>query len=249
MDTSVLREIGLTESEIKVYTTVLDLGDSSKGKIVNESGITGSKVYEVLERLRRKGLITTYLQNKIKHFKAAHPNQLLNYLDGKKQNIQKSESKVQDILPQLLAKFEDSKQDQQTELFFGLKGLEIIFREQLEMLNEGETNYVIGGTRGTDEVPVLAFFEKIHHMRADKKIKTRMLYNVKQKEMAEEQFSKYKYTKIKYISHTSPVAINIYKNKTVIIIFGETISSIMITSQEVAQSFKEHFDMLWHEGK
>ena len=65
----VLREIGLTESENKIYLALLDLGDSTRGDIVNKSGVAGSKVYDLLERLREKGLVSIYVKDKVKHFK------------------------------------------------------------------------------------------------------------------------------------------------------------------------------------
>ena len=84
-------------------------------------------------------------------------------------------------------------------------------------------------------------------MRQNKGIRTKMLFNIKQKDTYAKQFSSkvYKYTTTKYIEHASPVAINIYKDKTIIIIFGNKIISIYIKSQDIANSFLEYFDILW----
>lgn len=244
-----LREIGLTDSEIKVYLTLLELGDSTKGPITNSSQITGSKTYEILERLKHKGLISEYIKDKIKHYKASNPNQILRYLEEKQEKITDVEEKIKNILPTLLLKFQSSKKDQEVELFTGLKGLQAIFYEQIEIMNSGETNYVIGGTKGIDEEAVIAFFQKIHQLRAKKKIKTKMLYNKRQKTNTDELFNTYAYTTTKYIDHTSPVAINIYNDRTVIIIFGKQISAIHIKSEEVANSFLEYFHMLWTQAE
>jgi len=247
----ILTEIGLTGSEIKVYLALLDLGDSTRGSIVNKSGITGSKAYEVLERLQEKGLVTIYIKNKIKHFKPANPKQLLYYLENKKENLETVETELNNILPGLLKNFNSSKEDQEVELLTGLKGLEILFREQVDIMNSGETCYVIGGTKGVEEEAMLAFFQKIHHLRTAKQIKTKMLYNLRQKKETEQLFSSktYKGTQTRYIQHTSPVAINIYKNRTVIVLFGKKITSIHIRSQDVANSFMEYFNLLWKQGE
>ncbi len=245
----ILREIGLTDSEIRVYLGVLDLGDSTKGPITDRSQVTGSKTYEVLERLKQKGLITEYLKNKVKHYKAASPKQLLQYLEEKKQKIDSTESHIKTILPQLLGKYHASIKENEVELYTGLKGMQAIFYEQIDIMNPGETNYVIGGTAGIGEEAMMAFFQKIHKLRAEKKIKTRMLYNNRQKKETEKLFSRYKYTETRYIAHTSPVAINIYKDRTVIIIFGAEITAIHIRSQDVAGSFMEYFNMLWKQSE
>jgi len=254
MNEEIFKEIGLTLSERKVYLALLDSGDSTRGEIVNKSGIAGSKVYEVLEKLQNKGLVSIYIKNKIKHFKPTNPNQILNYLEEKKQEIIETEKQAKSILPFLLSKYNESKEDQEIELISGMKGLEVIFREQVEILKKEETCYVIGGTWGTGEIEeeiVQSFFEKIHMMREKKKIQTKMLFNLSQKETTEKLYSRKKYpaTTTRYLEHTSPVAINVYKNKTIIIIFGKKISSIYITSKDVANSFIEYFKLLWKQAK
>ncbi|MBU1198551.1 MAG: hypothetical protein KKF46_02510 [Nanoarchaeota archaeon] len=247
----VLAHIGLTSSESKVYLALLELGDSTRGDIVNKSGVAGSKVYELLEKLHEKGLVSVYIKDKIKHFKPIHPDQVMLYLENKKNELAILEKEAHNILPELLLKYNSSKEEQEVELLSGLKGLEIIFREQIRIMKKNETCYVIGGTKGSDETAIQAFFEKIHLLREKNKIKTKMLFNYRQKESTERLYSSKKYsgTETKYILHTSPVAINIFKNHTVIIIFGRKISAINIKSQDVAKSFIEYFQILWRTAK
>ncbi|MAF51286.1 MAG: hypothetical protein CMH64_04315 [Nanoarchaeota archaeon] len=251
MKEELLREIGLTQSEIKVYLSLLELGDSTRGDIVNESRIAGSKIYEILEKLQEKGFVSIYTKNKVKHFKPTNPQQIIYYLEEKKSQIEEVEKQTQQLLPSLLEKFSSSKEEEEVEVLSGIKGLEVLFREQVETLKRGETCYVIGGTRGYDEENVEAFFHKIQKMRQKKGIKTRMVFNIKQRESYAEQFSSkvYKFTEIRYMHHTSPVAINFYKDKTIIIIFGKKTTSIYINSKEVANSFMEYFNLLWKTTK
>lgn len=254
MNDAVLKEVGLTDAEKRVYLALLDLGDSTRGEIVNKSGVAGSKIYELLEKLQEKGLVSIYTQNKVRHFKATNPKQILNFIDQKKDKILEIEKQAKLILPSLLAKFNASREDQEVELITGMHGLEIIFREQVDTLKKGETCYVIGGTWGTGETReklTQTFFEKILLMREKKKIKTKMLFNKIQRETTEKLFSSKRFsnTTIRYIDHTSPVAINVYKDKTVIIIFGKQIASIYIKSQDVANSFLEYFNLLWGQAK
>jgi len=161
------------------------------------------------------------------------------------------EQEVKVVMPQLLTQFNATKGEQEVELLSGLKGLEIIFREQVEVLNKGETCHVIGGTKGIEEEAVVAFFQKIHLLRENKGIKTKMLYNFRQRENTKKAFSRklYPHTQTRYISTTSPVAINIYKDRTAILVFGKTTTAIYIKSQDVANSFLEYFNLLWKISK
>ena len=136
MEMDILNEIGLSESEKKVYLSLLELGDSTRGDIVNTSGVTGSKVYELLEKLQEKGLVSIYLKDNVKHFKPTNPKQILNYLEQKKEEIINIERQAQAILPSLLAKYGQSKEDEEVELISGMHGLEVIFREQVDSLKK-----------------------------------------------------------------------------------------------------------------
>lgn len=247
MDEDVLRQIGLTESEIKVYLALLQLKDASRSAIVAESGIAGSKIYDVLERLQKKGLVSIYYLNTIKHFKAISPMQIIDYLDEKQENIEKAKRQIENAMPRLMQLFMEDIEEQEIELMSGTRGLSIIFKEQVEMLKPGEICYVIGGTKGSDEGDVLAFFEKVHLWREKKGIKTKMLFNIRQKASTEKHYSnkKYPYSETRYIKHTSPVAINFWADRTAILIFGKKTSAIYIKSKDVSKSFKEYFQLLW----
>lgn len=243
----IFREIGLTEAEQKVYLALLDLGEATRGEIVDTSGVAGSKIYELLHKLQQKGLVSNYTQNKVKHFKPTHPTQIIEYLEQKKMALQQMETQATSILPLLIEKFQSSKKEQEVELLSGLRGLEIIFREQVEMMKKGDVCYVIGGTWGENEEVMQSFFQKIHRMREEKGIQTKMLFNKRQKRTTEHLYSKKTFSKTstKYIDHASPVAINTYKDRTIIIIFGRQITAIHIKSEEVARSFLEYFNILW----
>ncbi len=252
MNDNILREIGLSESEKNVYLALLELGDSTRGAIVYTSGVAGSKVYELLEKLQEKGLVSIYIRDKVKHFKPTNPKQILTYLHEKKEHITTVEKQAQSILPHLLDTFYSSKEEREVEMLTGLKGLEIMFREQVDLLKPGETCYVIGGTIGSnEEAAVLAFFVRVHDWRQQKGIKTKMLYNIDQRDVIRKLYSskKYKGTTTRFIEHTSPVAINVHKDRTIIIIFGKKITSIYIKSQDIATSFIEYFNILWKQSQ
>ena len=51
-----LEEIGLTRGEIKVYLTLLKLGETTTGKIIEEAQISSGKIYEILEKLIKKSI-------------------------------------------------------------------------------------------------------------------------------------------------------------------------------------------------
>ena len=78
---SSLEQLGLSKGEGKVYLALFDLKEGTKYSIAKEAGVSASKVYEILDKLIKKGLVSTILQNQVKHFypskrKARLKNQL-----------------------------------------------------------------------------------------------------------------------------------------------------------------------------
>ena len=51
MTLEILRKIGLSEGEIKVYNALLDLGTSSLNQIHEKTGIERRNIYDILNKL------------------------------------------------------------------------------------------------------------------------------------------------------------------------------------------------------
>lgn len=79
-----LNEFGLPKNEVKVYIALLKLGLTSAGQITKVSGVHRRNVYDALERLINKGLVSYVTKEKIKYFEAVNPYFLLNLLEKEK---------------------------------------------------------------------------------------------------------------------------------------------------------------------
>ena len=94
MQLTKLKKIGLTESEIKVYNALLELGETTKTKLVKKSEISPSKIYNVTDRLMRKGIVSSVKKKGITHFKAADPKRLKDFIEKKEEEINEEKNKV-----------------------------------------------------------------------------------------------------------------------------------------------------------
>src|SRR3712207_8461596 len=65
-----LTQLGLTDGEARVYLSLLKIGLSKVGPIVRDSHVSYSKIYDVLERLGIKGLVSHVIIDDVKHFNA-----------------------------------------------------------------------------------------------------------------------------------------------------------------------------------
>lgn len=133
---STLIQSGLTRNESKVYLALLQLGSSTAIEITKRSKVHRVNVYDVLERLREKGLISSVMQAQKKIYEAANPQQLLHLLKQKEQLLS-------EILPQLEQDFKFKKEKQQVSYFLGTEGL---MRAYFMMLEQNATVFGIGGS-------------------------------------------------------------------------------------------------------
>ena len=79
----IFRDLGFTERETKVYLTLLDLGETKMGPLAAKTRLQPSKIYQTLERLIDRGLVTFVIKSKIKYFQAQDPQEILNILKEK----------------------------------------------------------------------------------------------------------------------------------------------------------------------
>src|SRR3989344_345400 len=106
-----LKKIGLTDGEIKVYEALLELGETTKTKLAKKSEVSPSKIYDITNRLIRKGIISSVRKRGIMHFKAADPKRLNDFLNQKEQEINEEKDIVKNLLPILTAKFQKTEEE------------------------------------------------------------------------------------------------------------------------------------------
>ncbi|MBI5389495.1 hypothetical protein HZB01_03895 [Candidatus Woesearchaeota archaeon] len=246
MDTKLLEEIGLTDGETKVYLTLLEIGTTTTGPLVKQSGISASKVYAILDRLTKKGLVGHAMKGGVKQFQASDPKRILNYVEEKEQELAEKKQKVMQLLPQLMLKQKMGAEKRSAEIYEGKKGVTNLFMNILDDLKKGEQYYVIGAGYGMEEVVGLRpFFQRYHSERAKKGIKVLMLANASVKEIivpATKQCSEVRLLPKELITN---VQITFYKEKTFIVLWCKNPIGFLIHNAEIVQGFRTYFELLW----
>lgn len=238
-----LKSIGLTDGEIKIYLALLELGSSSTGKITKKSKISGSKVYEVLDRLINKGLASSITKNGVKYFEATDPTRILDYLDEKEKQVEQEKATVNKIIPELILK-QKGVPKSEAKVFMGWEGLKTANEDIIKTLKKGEEWLSMGLTEQPKSWEI--YFTKRQKLRAEKEIKLKHLLNEKYKSLVKKR--KLSHTEYRLLpkSFEMPTSTEIYKNKVIIMILTkESPMAIMIESKEVAKSFKKYFYALW----
>src|SRR3989344_9492336 len=101
MDTKMLEEIGLTPGEVKVYLALLKIGQSSTGAIAKESQVSRSKLYSILDKLAKKGLVGHLMKGEVTYFKAMEPKRIIDYMEEKNRQFDQHKELIRKMLPEL----------------------------------------------------------------------------------------------------------------------------------------------------
>ena len=80
---TILQQFGLNPKEVALYLATLELGTASVQKIASKANVVRSTAYEVLEELRGKSLVTTYLKKRVRHYSAEDPNQFVGFVESR----------------------------------------------------------------------------------------------------------------------------------------------------------------------
>lgn len=232
----VLEELGLKRRESLCYLALLETGSSKIGAIVKKTGIPSSKIYEIMDKLISRGLVSYVKIGRIKHYQASDPATLLNYIDEKKK-------KIEEILPQLLLKQKLSKK-QSVEMFEGQKALFSLFTDIIKGAKEGEKYLIFSINEENKNDSANLFFKNLAVRRKDKKLDVRLLKNIN-------YYKKEKHTKlkIKYTEFNLPQGITIFRNKVIILSWIDSPVAILIESETISNQLKDFFLDLWKIAK
>lgn len=245
---SVLRKIGLTDYESKIYLALLSLGKATSGEILQKANLNTGKIYEILNSLKSKGFVSEIIESGVKKFSPANPNQIYDYLNEKKEDIESQEKLLKNIIPDILKKITSSKESQKVEVFYGFKGLKTAHQKEIARYSSKEILRVLG-VMGRERYPVSLYNFYINNLYS-KRIKSKVkIKKILDKDAKKSRQDHEKNAKIKYFPYVSPVAVVTIGNLTIIDIITENPIVIVIESKEVAKSFIQQFELLWKLAK
>jgi sugar-specific transcriptional regulator TrmB len=231
-----LQEIGLNRRESLCYISLLELGSSKVGNIIKKTGIPSSKIYEILNKLIKRGLVTYVTRSNVKHYQASDPKTLINYIEEKKKRIEQ-------VLPELLLKQKLSTK-QSVELYEGQKAIFTLFTNLIADAKPKEPYLVFSINEENKIDQTNLFFKNLAVRRKEKKLDVRLLKNVK-------YYAKEKHTKLKlrFTNFNLPQGMTIFRNNVILLSWAESPIAIKIESEVFSHQLRDFFLDLWKQAK
>jgi len=242
----VLRKVGLTEGEIKVYVALVELGSVTVGPVIKKARISNSKVYDILDRLIHKGLVNYVVKEKTKYFQAAQPIALKDYVQSKEKELEALRKDLDSVIDSIKLN-RKSRSNEETRIFRGYKGMKTGMLEAIETIpDRGEYLFF---SRGYGEDPYLKqFFKNLSLEMRKRKIKIRGLASLDEKNLFKNYYEKLGYD-MKYVPFSWPSDVTVAGEFLVILVWDkEEPVTYLIQSKPLVESYSDFFRKLWDKG-
>jgi sugar-specific transcriptional regulator TrmB len=240
MDVEVLEELGLTKSEIKTYITLLELGSSTAGLILEKSGLQNSVMHKALNSLIEKSIINYVLEGRRKIYSATEPEHFIQYIDDKKKRFEQ-------LLPELKKKKNILRETEAATIYKGKRGITEVYYKLVNLPVKDVKEYLtFGGGEECAAFMGMTWWLNMHAKRVANKLPSRQVFDESVRKIGGD-IEKKPITRIRYLSRefASFQETVIVGDYVAINVFTENAYSFLIHDKKVAEGYRKYFELLW----
>ncbi|MBU1975413.1 MAG: hypothetical protein KKG59_03340 [Nanoarchaeota archaeon] len=227
-----LLKIGLTDTEAEIYLQLIKKGSLTAIDIAKEIKVHRRTIYDNLNILANKGLVTFHVQNNVKYFQANSPDILRKKEEERIVEIEK-------VLPNLNKYYSNQMKNPQVEVLKGMDATKTILYDMEKC--KTEIYWLGGGFKIFDALN----FSKEKLIKDLSKFDLKIIQPKPKQNVYKKYFSK---SKIKFVDqkYATGVAFFIYDD-TVITgnIINDDFFVVRVKDSSFAQAYKNIFDIIW----
>ncbi|MFH1850342.1 MAG: helix-turn-helix domain-containing protein [archaeon] len=254
-EAELVKEAGLTDGEAKVYLTLLELGSSTTGPLIEKSKVARSFIYTILQNLIDKGLVSYITKEKTNYYEAADPEKILEYLGQRQARLEESSNRIKEVLPRLKL-LRKTAPSTEVRVYEGFNGVKTAFEHHEAKLQKGDEYLCFGAFAHQSEKYHLYWMQ--HHIKRAKKgiIGKMLMYTDTPRDVLVNRNSyplcdcRYMPAKLK-----TPAWFLVYKDIVGIFLQDDPeynikkAMAVEIVNQHIADTFASYFDMFWQMSK
>lgn len=239
----ILKQIGLHDKEIQVYTTLLGLGPSPVRVIATRAKVNRGTTYDALKILIKHGLVSYYHQDKHQYFVAEDPEKIKHVISEKIQALTASQDEVQKLLPELKSIYNRAEEKPVVKFYEAATGVKTILSDVLETVaNSDEREYYVYSASNIRQY-LYESFPNFAKQRVKQKIRCKVIALGSGGQL-------WGLDERKWLSKTagSPTYMIIYSNKLALISLNRDKAPIgmIIADRGLYQTSKFIFEHLWN---
>lgn len=238
---SVLGQLGLTKNEIKIYQYLYQHGDCTTGPLIDNLGLSSSRVYSALNALIKKGIVSYYLKNNVKYFQASEPEFLLKKWDDSRLQIVES-------IRSLKNSHEKTESEKFSAIYEGFHGFKQVFDLMLRELTKEDELFTIGFSADIWGLEILQrYLKQYDRERYRKKVWMKIIMNKDMKRTIGKERESEPYTQVRYLpeGYITPAALSLFKDYVVHWVWGKNPTIFVLKNSEVNASFRTYFRAIW----
>lgn len=173
----ILKNFGLSEKEIAIYLSLIELGPSSVREISNKSKVNRGTTYDILKALIALGIVSYYNKATKQYFAAEEPEKLLSAIDQKKEDLDEVRGSIQENLPLIRTLFEKQGGKPVVKFYEGSKGVRQIFEDVLDEVSSAadKSYYLYSSATAEHRKNVYGSMPDFSEKRIKKSIKVKII--------------------------------------------------------------------------
>lgn len=235
----ILKDIGLSEEEALVYLASLSLGKTTVLRISNATGLKRTKVYGVIESLKKKGLMSIDLQGLKNAYVAESPEKL-------EITLERKIGELKSQLPELMALHDLKGGESVIKYYIGLDSMKQVFSDGLREIKPGQDYLVIANQEkwyNLDPKFAMSFIED----RARLNIKIKLLFQDSELAREHKKFERNFNEKVKILPEGTKLNVDtiLLPHKMVVVDLNVPYMTVVIENRSIIELQRQMFELLW----
>lgn len=232
-----LKEMGLSENEASTYIALLRLGSAIPSELSQKTNIHRINLYDILNRLQEKGVVSYSIVGKRKTYEAIEPKRLLDLMEEKKKHLE-------EVIPSLNTQMSISQLPQEAVILKDRTGIKNVFIE----MTKSKTEICIFASGWGFRQNFPDYYDVWHQrLRENKKVIRSVISS---KFLGQDKVDSDLYN-MRYLpsQFVFPSTTALFNNKVLMVMWSKQPIAILIRGKEVYESYKQYFNLLWDSSK
>jgi sugar-specific transcriptional regulator TrmB len=240
-----LKKLGLTDNEIKVYLSLLKIGETAVGGIINDLKIHRQIAYNALNSLEQKNMVSKTMKNRVHHYRANDPAIVV-------ENIKQQELIAQRLVKTLQDTMKKSRHEHEINVYDGRTKIRNFFMARDRNLPRESVIRVITNYADKYEKVLGQDFliKKYNELTIKKKHQFRIIIGESKRQEIEPitaKLGKLNVRKVRFLEDAliSPMAIEVWDQGISFSSFEDDWFVIEVKNPAFIRSYRRYFDSLW----
>ncbi len=246
MEITDLIELGFNKNEAKVYFSLAKFGKAEAGKIIADTKFHKNIVYDNLEKLIDKGIVSFITENKVKVFQIADSQMLVEIFEKEAKEVEEKKKLATKISKEISKRIKEIPSKQEASVYRGVKGVRSFYYRGIENKQE---SFSFGAPQESIDIMGENFWRNLQVRRLEGNVCSKLIFNPSIRAYGETV--KNKLTEVRYFEgNFEPMSeTHIHGDEVGIIVWTKEPVLFLIKDKLVADSYRKFFEDMWKSAK